>query len=392
MKKIWIISGEESGDIYGANLARELRRLAAENGEELKLSGMGGARMIAAGVDVLVDATELGVIGIFEITSKLFTFIRIYFQLIREAKKERPDAVIMIDYPGLNLRLAKALHKAGIPVVWYVSPQIWVWNKRRKPILAEVCTKMLVIFPFEVDVYADTELETEFVGHPLIDIVRERTDPAIRRDADTVLLLPGSRKMEIERLLPPMLATVAQLKLRHPELKFHISAPRERIAELCRRGIAKFRRRNPGAPEVELSIGDTGFWLQRAVAGIAASGTVTVEAAIAGLPLVTGYRLHSFTLLLAAGLVKLYRGFFVMVNIIAGREIFKEFLQWRFAPKNLVPALEEILPGGSRRAEVEAGMTEVRNALSARSGNAARQAALSCWEAAVSGKAAEGKK
>ena len=383
MKKIWIISGEESGDIYGANLARELKSLAAANGEELELSGMGGRRMIAAGVKVLVDATELGVIGVFEITSKLFTFIGIYFKLVKAAKKERPDAVVMIDYPGMNLRLAKALHKAGIPVVWYVSPQIWVWNKKRKPVLARVCSKMLVIFPFEVEVYSDTELPTEFVGHPLIDIVKERTDPSVSRDGDTVLLLPGSRKMEIDRLLPSMLATATQLKARHPELKFHLSAPRERIAGMCRRKLEKFRKKHPDSPQVELSVGDTGYWLQRAGTGIAASGTVTVESAIAGLPLVAGYRLHSFTLLLAWGLVKLYRGFFVMVNIIAGREIFQEFLQWRFAPKNLVPALEAILPGGSRRAEVEAGMTEVREALSAKSGNAARQAALSCWEVAA---------
>ena len=124
MKKIWIISGESSGDIYGANLARELKRIAAANGEELELSGMGGARMIAAGVDVLVDATELGVIGLFEISSKIFTFIKIYFQMIEAAKRERPDAVVLIDYPGFNLRFAKALYKAKIPVVWYVSPQV----------------------------------------------------------------------------------------------------------------------------------------------------------------------------------------------------------------------------------------------------------------------------
>ena len=382
MKKIWIISGEESGDIYGANLARELKAIAAANGEELKLSGMGGARMIAAGVDVLVDATELGVIGVFEITSKLFTFIKIYFKLVKAAKEERPDAVIMVDYPGLNLRLAKALYKAKIPVVWYVSPQIWVWNKRRKPVLARVCSRMLVIFPFEVEVYADTKLPTEFVGHPLIDIVKARTDPSIVRDEDTVLLLPGSRKMEIDRLLPAMLDTIAELSRKHPNLKFHLAAPRERIAGMCRKKLERFRRRHPDSPVVELSVGDTGYWLQRAGTGLAASGTVTVEAAIAGLPLVAGYKLHSFTLLIAAGLVKLYRGFFVMPNIIAGKEIFQEFFQWRFAPKYLVPALEAILPGGPRRAEVEAGMDEVRGALSAKSGNAAHQAALSCWEVA----------
>lgn len=383
MKKIWIISGEESGDIYGANLARELKAIAAAEGEELELSGMGGARMIAAGVDVLVDATELGVIGLFEISSKIFTFIKIYFQLVKAAKQERPDAVIMIDYPGFNLRFAKALHKIGIPVVWYVSPQVWVWNKRRKPVLARVCSKMLVIFPFEVGVYADTALPTVFVGHPLIDIVKERTDPSVTRDEDTVLLLPGSRKMEIERLLPAMLETVAELGKKHPNLKFHLASPRERIAGMCRKMLEKFRRKHPDSPEIPLTVGDTGYWLQRAGTGLAASGTVTVEAAIAGLPLVAGYKLHSFTLLLAAGLVKLYRGFFVMPNIIAGREIFQEFFQWRFAPKNLVPALEAILPGGSRRAEVEAGMAEVREALSAKSGNAARQAALECWEVAA---------
>jgi len=160
MKKIWIISGEASGDIYGANLARELKSIAAANGEELELSGMGGAHMIAAGVNVLVDASELGVIGIFEVLGKIFTFIGVYLKLVREAKRQRPDAVVMVDYPGMNLRLAKALHKAGIPVVWYVSPQIWVWNKKRKPVLARVCSKMLVIFPFEVEVYAATKLDT----------------------------------------------------------------------------------------------------------------------------------------------------------------------------------------------------------------------------------------
>ena len=383
MKNIWIISGESSGDIYGADLARELRRIAAANGEDLVLSGMGGARMIDAGVDVIVDSTELGVMGVFEVSKLIFTFIRIYFQLLEAAKRERPDVVVLIDYPGFNLRFAKALHRLKIPVVWYVSPQVWVWNKRRKPILAKVCSKMMVIFPFEVEVYADTKLDTEFVGHPLIDIVKARTDPAIKRDGDTVLLLPGSRKMEIERLLPPILESVAELGKKHPELKFHLAAPRDKIAAMCRTMLEKFRRRRPGMPEVEISVGDTGYWLQRAGSGIASSGTVTVEAAIAGLPLVIGYKLNFFTLLLASVLVKLYRGFFTMTNIIANREVYQEFLQWSFAPKNIVPALEAILPGGSRRAEVEAGMTEVREALSARSGNAAHQAALGCWEVAT---------
>ena len=159
---------------------------------------------------------------------------------------------------------------------------------------------------------------------------------------------------------------------------------------MCRKRLEKFRRKHPDSPEITLSVGDTGYWLQRAGTGLAASGTVTVEAAIAGLPLVAGYRLHSLTLLIAAGLVKLYRGFFVMTNIIANREVFQEFFQWRFAPKYLVPAMEAILPGGARRAEVEAGMNEVRTALSAKSGNAAHQAAMSCWQAATRQHSARG--
>lgn len=382
MKKIWIIAGEASGDLYGANLARELRSIAAARGEELEISGMGGPRMIQAGIPVLVDSTELGVMGVFEVLKMLFTFVGVFRKLLRAAKRERPDAVILIDYPGFNLRFAKALYRENIPVVWYVSPQVWVWGKRRKPVLARVCSKMLVIFPFETEVYADTRLDTEFVGHPLIDIVSERTDLAIRRAEDTVLLLPGSRGMEVERLLEPMLQTVLELGSRRRELKFHLAAPREKIAAVCRRIIERFRRRHPELPNVELSVGDTGYWLQRAGCGLASSGTVTVEAAVAGLPLVVGYKLNYLTLLLASVLVKLYRGFFTMTNIIAGRAVYQEFLQWRFAPRHLVPALEAILPGGSRRAEVEAGMTEVRHALSARSGNAARQAALACWDVA----------
>jgi len=228
MKKIWIIAGESSGDMYGAALAAELRALAAANGETVEFSGMGGAAMIKAGIPVKVDSTELGVIGVFEVLKSIFTFIRIFFQLVNAAKKERPDAVVLIDYPGFNIRFAKKMHKLGIPVYWYISPQVWVWNKKRLPVLAKVCTKMLVIFPFEVEVYSGVPLETKFVGHPLVDVISKRKDPAITRDDNTLLLLPGSRKNEIERLLVPMLETVCVLHGKHPQLKFQLSTPREK--------------------------------------------------------------------------------------------------------------------------------------------------------------------
>ena len=146
MKNIWILAGETSGDIYGARLSQELRAIAKENNEEISFSGMGGPHMMNAGIPVKVDSTELGVVGIFEITKMLFTFIKIYFYLVKEAKKERPDAVILIDYPGFNLLFALAMWRNNIKVVWYVCPHLWVWAKWRLPVLAKICYKMLVIW------------------------------------------------------------------------------------------------------------------------------------------------------------------------------------------------------------------------------------------------------
>ena len=384
MKKIWMLAGESSGDMYGAALAKELQQIAAANGETVEISGMGSAKMREAGVNIIVDSTELGVIGIFEILKMLFTFIRIYFQLVKRARAERPDAVILIDYPGFNMLFAKAMYRSGIKVVWYVCPHLWVWAKWRLPVLAKICTKMLVIFPFEVEVFAPTPLKATFVGHPLADMVADRLDPSVVRDENLFLLLPGSRKMEIDKLLVPMLETVMQLQKTNPQLKYHISAPREKIAGLCRQKIEKFRKKHPDSPEVTISCGDTAYYLQKAGTGMAASGTVTVECALSGLPLVVGYKLNFLTLVVAKVLVKLYRGFFTMVNIIANKKVYEEFLQWHFAPKELLPAISKILPGGSRRQEVIADMNMVRDMLKDSSGlTAAYRAAVEAYDAAA---------
>lgn len=380
MKKFWIIAGEASGDIYGAALAQELRQIAAKNNEEIDIAGMGGKAMMEAGIRIKVDSTELGVIGIFEVLKSIFTFIKIFFYLLNEVKKERPDAVILIDYPGFNLRFAKKLYRLGIPVYWYVSPQVWVWGKKRLPILAKVCAKMLVIFPFEEEVYAKTALQAKFVGHPLVDVIAKRKDPAIVRDPNSFLLLPGSRKGEIDRLLVPMLDTVVELHKKYPDLYFTLAAPREKIAESCREKIAAYQKKYPGLPEISIVTGNTGKLQQSAGTGLAASGTVTVECALSGLPLVVGYKLNFFTLLLARILVKLFRGFFTMVNIIADKEVYKELLQWHFCTKEILPAVEDILPGGKRRKEVEKDMERVASMLGSASDlPALRRAAIELY-------------
>ena len=373
--KIWLIAGESSGDLYGERLAEDLKRLAPGT----EIAGMGGARMRQAGVRLLVDSTELGVVGIIEVIGILFKILSILRFLVKKAEEERPDAVVLIDYPGFNIRFAKQLKKRGITVIWYISPQVWVWRKSNIPKLASYCTKMMVIFPFETEVYRGSGLDVEFVGHPLVEIVQERRDPELKRDPDQILLLPGSRRNETRRLLSPMLEAAILLKQRHPDLHFVISAPREKVAADIREGLRDFQRKNPQAAqlqEVPVISGKTAELLQTGAAGFAASGTVTVECAVAGLPLVVCYRLNPVTFLLACLLIrKLFRNSFTMPNIILNRKVFEEFLQFRATPQALADAMERILPGGTRRAEVEAGMAEMTREISGGIAGAAENAA-----------------
>ena len=378
---IWLIAGESSGDLYGAGIAESLRKADPA----LRIAGMGGPRMREAGVDILVDSSELGVIGIVEVLGSLFKFIRILFSLSRRARRERPEAVVLIDYPGFNIRFARRLWKAGIPVIWYISPQVWVWRKSNIPKYVRYCRKMIVIFPFEQEFWANTGMDAEFAGHPLLDIVRRRTDPALQRDPKRVLLLPGSRKNEVSRLLVPFMDASAILKKRHPDWTFAVSAPREKTFRDLENILSEHARKYPDSdwPEVELTCGKTAYWMQTASAAFAASGTVTVESAIADLPLTVAYRLNPVTFLLARLIIrKLYRGFFTMVNIILNRCVFEEFLQFQVTPEALADSLEKIMPGGSRRESVLHDMNDLRIALESGSGSAVERAARIILETA----------
>ncbi|MDD3153402.1 MAG: lipid-A-disaccharide synthase [Victivallaceae bacterium] len=379
-RRYWIIAGESSGDNYGARLANELRKLGAREGVEVDVAGMGGEKMRGAGVRMHVDSTELGVVGVVEVFRHIPHFLSIFFRLLRLAAEEKPEAVVLIDYPDFNMLLARFLKFKKIPVIWYVSPQLWCWRRGRLRTIAKICRKMMVIFPFELEVYAPTCLEAVFVGHPLLDIVRERRDDSIVRDPNLVMLLPGSRGMEVNKLLTPMLDTVCDLAAAHGNLQFALAAPREKIAKNCAAQIAAYRAKHPELPEIAVEVGRTGYYLQKAAAGIASSGTVTVEAAVSMLPLVSVYKLNYLTLLIGAVLVRLYRGFFTMPNIIAGHCVFEEFLQWRVNRKRLVPAVEAILPGGSRDEEVHRGMREVVDLLTGTEANASASAARAVWE------------
>lgn len=341
---VWIIAGESSGDAYGAALAEALHRRQPQ----LRLHGMGMEKMRAAGVELFTDSSELGIIGIWEAIKHLPFFIQLMRQFVARAKAERPETVVLIDYPGFNLRLAQRLHALGIRVVWYVSPQVWAWKKGRIWKLARCCDRMLCIFPFEPQCYAPTSLRAQFVGHPLLGMLEPYRRQGIERDGDLVLLLPGSRRMELERLMPSFLEAACILHRHNPALRFEFALPRPAVMELAKRLAAKCALPDD-APQFAWSCGVTRERMAAAAAAVAASGTVTVEAALLGLPVVVAYKLNWLSWMVARMLVKLST--ITIANLVCGRSVFQEFLQDNCTGPNLAAALERILPGGPRRDE-----------------------------------------
>lgn len=347
-KTIWILAGEASGDIYGADLAKALK---AQN-PNVTIKGMGGEKMRDAGVEIITDSTELGVIGFIEVMKMYPTFHKIFHRMLKQAEEEKPDVVVTVDYPGFNLRFAKKVHELGIRTIHYVSPQVWAWGKKRLKTMPKFIDKLMVIFPFEVDVWKPTGMDVEFIGHPLVESLQKQKIK-VERDKNTVLLLPGSRFSELNRILKPMLKTAAELKKKRPELKFVISTPREKIRSYVTEQLTHLNFDFP----IKVTCDDTVKWLQQAGTGLAASGTVTVQAAILGLPLVTVYKMNPVSLTLFRMLIKL--PFFTMVNIINKKKTYEEFLQSQVKPSALIPALERILPNGARREQVVAEMKEM---------------------------------
>ncbi len=348
-KSIWIIAGEASGDDYGARLAEALQMQQPT----LQLKGMGGDQMRKAGVETFIDASELGIVGILEVFRQLPLFIRLFRSLVEQIRQERPAAVVLIDYPGFNIRLAQRLRRLNIPVVYYISPQVWAWKKGRIRKIAASVSRMLCIFPFEPAVYAGTGMPAEFVGHPLLQILHPWRQTAKKRDENLVLLLPGSRSGELQRLLPVLLETASLLNRQRPDLHFEIPLPRESTLKLAQQIIAG-QKLPADFPEIAFSVGRTRERMTAAIAGIAASGTVTVEAAILGLPLVVLYKVNWLTWQIARRLVKL--PYITIANLVTNSCVYEEFLQHDAEPRKLSEALLKILPDGCRHESVCAGI------------------------------------
>jgi lipid-A-disaccharide synthase len=338
--------------MYGAQLIEALHR----RGPQLEFFGGGGDRMRAAGCDTVVDAKDLSVVGITEILSHLPKIYGLYQHLIKEADKRRPDLAIVIDSPAFNWRVARQMKKRGILVVYYVAPQFWAWRQGRVRLLRDYIDKALVIFPFEENFYRERGVDATFVGHPLADLAQPgigRNDYAAQFHLDAakywITLMPGSRVKEVRMNLPTILEAAAELG---PDYEFLLP-----VAPTLER---TFLRNLIGQQSVTL-VPESLPALRHSRAGIIASGTATVEAAMMRTPFVMVYRVSSLTYLLGKPRVKVPH--FAMVNLIAGEQVVPELVQHDFTAANVAAKLREILLEGAARDRMLEGLTRVKGKL-----------------------------
>lgn len=356
--KIMFSAGEASGDMHAAAVAAEIRRLCPD----AELFGMGGASMARAGVRILYDIKDLGIIGVVEVIRHLPLFFRLR-DLLREAmEREKPDVLVCVDYPGFNMKIAHLAKTMGIPVVYYIAPTIWAWNKSRAKPIARDVAQVASIFPFEAEAYRRAGARVTFVGHPLADVVKPSMteDEALThfgadRDARRVLLMPGSRKNEVAGLLPVMLEAARRL---HRDMKCQFFLPR---AETIPREMLDGMLADAPELSVKVTEGRQYDLMRICHACAASSGTATLETALMELPTVLTYRLAPVTWMLAKLLVHVkYAG---LPNLLLDREVTPELLQDRVTGGNIYTILHTWLTDENARQANIQGLREVRTAL-----------------------------
>ena len=357
-KKILLVAGEVSGDLHGSYLVEAIQCIDPE----IQFFGVGGDGLKRAGMRLLHHSQSLSVVGITEVFVKLGSILKALRTLKRSLEREKPDLVILIDFPDFNLRLAKIAHRRGIPILYYISPQIWAWRPKRVKLISRVIRKMVVLFPFEVPLYETAGVDVEWVGHPLLDIVKPTLskemafqqfglDPKRR----TVGLLPGSRIHEIERLLPPLLASADLLQKEIPNLQFVIPlAPGISPATLSP------WMRNVG-PLIKVVEGQTYDAMNLSELLITASGTATLEGAILGKPMIIIYKVSSPSYWVGRALIRVDH--IGLVNLVAEKEIAPELIQKEVNPRRIADEAFRILKDPLLSRKMSDSMGEVRQKL-----------------------------
>jgi lipid-A-disaccharide synthase len=350
--RLLISSGESSGDLYGAELVRELRLTLPD----LVVSGLGGDRLAEQGATLHAHVRELAIVGLLEVVRHLGRIRRVFHRVLAAVDEARPDVAVLIDYPDFNLRLALELKRRGIPIVYYVSPQLWAWRGGRMRTVRETVARMLVIFPFEEELYRSAGVPVSFVGHPLVDLVRPAADPGsfLRKHGldparPLIAVLPGSRPQEIAYNLPPLAAALRLLAQARPDLQFVAAVAPALDAAPFEAALAGLPARIVKA-ETQQAVG-------AAALALVASGTATVETALLGTPMVVVYRISRVTYALGRPLVNVPH--FAMVNLIAGSRIVPELMQSAFTPEAVCREALHLLDP-MRAAEARAALAGVR--------------------------------
>ena len=356
--RILIVAGEPSGDLHAACVVQELLRRAPH----LTIEGIGGDRMRQAGVRLHAHVGDLAVVGIVEVAARLPAIWRAYRSMIRCLRERRPDLMILVDFPDFNLRLARRASRLGIPVVYFISPQVWAWRAGRIRSIAKYVRRLLVIFPFEESFYRERGIEAVYVGYPLLDqltpspsLQEARCHLELEGTAPVLGLLPGSRMGEIKRHLPILLRSIRQLTIEQPGLRVIIAVADGLPLDLIRSYL------NQEVISARVVQGRTYEVMAASDVILVASGTATLEAAIIGTPMVIVYRLAFLSWLLGRALIRVpYIG---MVNLVAGRRVVPELIQFHATPERIADEVRRLLLSTEQRLQMRQDFQQVRDRL-----------------------------
>ncbi|MFZ4766934.1 MAG: lipid-A-disaccharide synthase [Roseimicrobium sp.] len=352
MKKLFFLSGEVSGDAHAAGVMRAL----LERVPSLEFVGFGGPHMKQVGGSKILDWVEqAGVLGLWEVLKMYGWFKQKMDEAIEVVALEKPDAVVLVDYPGFNLRLAKALRDNGcdLPLIYYISPQVWAWKKGRIKTMAKVLNLMICIFPFEKELYERSGLRTVFAGHPMVDRVKTLTR-GWTREPGLVGFFPGSRVNEVRKLFPVMLQSAKLILQAMPTARFAVSAANQTLARLILEMVNA-----SDMPDARrwIETGSAYDLMQRAEVGVVASGTATLEAACFGLPYALVYKVNPLTYAVGKAVVRIKH--IGIVNILAGETVVKELVQGRFTADKVASEMLLLLQDEAARTAVTTRLGEV---------------------------------
>jgi len=356
-KHIIIIAGEASGDIHAANLIKAIKK----KNPNIHFSGLGGQHMKNEGVDIIEDLTKRAIIGVFEVIKHYNDLKRIFNTILNKIKKEKPDAVIFVDYPGFNLRLAKHVKKLGIKTIYYISPKAWAWDQKRVFLVKKYIDKMLVLFRFEKDFYARFGIDVEFVGNPLVESAQAKMSPKefqqennLNSNQFTFGLLPGSREQEIRNILPIMLKTIEKLKSTFLYIQVILIKAPTVSSSLLEEFSSQIKENN-----IRIIENQTYEAISACDFCIVTSGTATLEVGLLEKPMVILYKTHFLTWVLAKIFVKLKH--IGLINIIAGHEIAPEYIQFQASPKKIASGIKNIITNEIRIADIKASLKSLKH-------------------------------